>query len=29
VEEEKTLKDEGVEFFKIPYPKKGDEEKKN
>jgi hypothetical protein len=28
-EEEKTLKDEGIEFFKVPFPKKDDEEKKN
>ena len=28
-EEEKTLKDEGVDFFKIPFQKKDDEEKKN
>ena len=29
VDEEKTLKDEGVEFFKIPVVKKTDEEKEN
>ena len=28
-EEEKTLKDEGVEFLKVPVQKKDDEEKKN
>ena len=28
-DEEKTLKDEGVEFFKLPFTKKDDEEKKN
>ena len=28
-EEEKTLKEEGVEFFKVPLPKKDDKGKKN
>ena len=28
-EEEETLKDEGIEFFKVPLPKTDDDEKKN
>jgi len=28
-EEEETLKDEGIEFFKVPLPKIDDDEKKN
>ena len=28
-DEEETLRDEGIEFFKIPMPKTDDDEKKN